>query len=244
MSDKNELIPVDVFGEVSTQVADDSAFDQIGQSTGFLQRIELKSKGKLIDKGIVRPGSYCVVQSSDSATDLGNSIDVIPLARRPKAIDMSDTEKIVVTYDFDSELFKNIEKRSAERDSHCQFGASFLVIERSTGKLYELFLGSKSNRREIGTLSEFLPLTATQIKDRGLKDTKPRGPLPVTLKSELVEKGTWSWFVMKPQPCSNPFTKKQMPDLEVITSETEKFLSSDDGNQPEAAAPAEGGRAR
>lgn len=228
------LIPADVYGEISTQVATDDDFSDLG-SSNFLQRIELKSKGALIDKGIVRPGHYCVIKSGGEADDLGDSIDVLPLARRPKAIDMSDKEHIVVSYDRKSELFQDIEKRSYTKDSNCQFGASFLVVERTTRKPYELFLGSASNRRETGALSNFLPLTADDIKRRRLEGEEPHGPLPLTLKSKRIENKTkgWSWFVIVPKPCSNPFSKSQVPSTDALKEEIAKFLNPNDGNKPE-----------
>lgn len=241
----NDLIPADVYGDVSTQVASDDDFNDMSAS-GFLRRIDLKSKGVLIDIGKVKPGHYCVVKSSDDADDLGDSIDVLPLARRPKAIDMSDKEQIVVTYDRQSALFKDIEKRSTQKDSNCQYGASFLVVERGTGQLYELFLGSSSNRREVGTVSNFLPLTEEDIERRSLTDVEAHGPLPLTLKSKRVEnkaKG-WSWFVIVPKPCSNQFTKKQIPEHDVLKSEIEKFLNPDDGNKPQAEPKMDGKKSR
>lgn len=241
----NDLIPADVFGEVSTQVASDNDFADLG-SSGFLRRIELKSKGVLIDKGKVGPGHYAVIKSSEDADDLGDSIDVLPLARRPKAIDMNDSEQVVVTYDRQREIFKDIEKRSGQPNSRCQYGASFLVVERTTGQMFELFLGSASNRRIVGDVSHYLPLSAADIERRKLKDTEPHGPLPLTLKSKFVEnkpKG-WSWFVMVPKPCSNAFTKDQIPSTDAIKEEIGKFLNPDDGNKPEVEAAASGGRAR
>lgn len=241
----NDLIPADVFGEVSTQVASDDDFSDLG-SSGFLRRIELKSKGVLIDSGKVGPGHYAVIKSSEEADDLGDSIEVLPLARRPKAIDMNDTEQVVVTYDRQSEIFKDIEKRSSQQNSRCQYGASFLIVERTTGEMFELFLGSASNRRVVGDVSDYLPLSPAQIKQRDLKDTEPHGPLPLTLKSKLVknEKKGWSWFVMVPKPCSNAFTKDQIPSTDAIKEEIGKFLNPDDGNKPEVEAAASGGRAR
>lgn len=233
----NELIPAGVFGAVSTQVASDEDFDALSSGSAFLRRVELKSKGKLIDTGKVKPGHYAVIKSGDDADDLGASIDILPLARRPKAIDMNDAEHIVVTYDRSSEVFVDIEKRSSQPNSRCQYGASFLVAERSTGQLYEMFLGSASNRREVGTLSNFLPLSEEDIKRRPQLDektVKPHGPLAVTLKSKFVENKArgFSWFVMVPTPCSNEFTTKQIPSLEVIEEEIGKFLNPDDGNKP------------
>ena len=238
------LIPADVFGAISTQSANDADFADLGSGGSFLRRIDLKSKGALIDTGKVKPGHYAIIKSSEDADDLGDSIDILPLARRPKAIDMNDSEQIVVTYDRQSDLFKDIEKRAAQSNSRCQFGASFLVIERSTGQLFELFLGSASNRREVGTLSDYLPLSAEDIKRRGLTDVEPHGPLPLTLKSKRVEnkKNNWSWFVMVPKPCSNSFSK--VPAPEVLKSEIEKFLNPDDGNKPEVQTATDNGKTK
>jgi len=229
------LIPADVFGDISTQVATDEDFDNLGASSTFLRRIELKSKGALIDTGKVKPGHYCIIKSKEEADDLGDSIDILPLARRPKAIDMNDDEQIVVTYDRNSDLFKDIEKRSWQSNSRCQFGASFLVVERSTGQLYELFLGSASNRREVGAVSDFLPLSDVDIKRRDLTGQESHGPLSLTMKSKRVEnkKKGWSWFVMVTKPCSNKFTKNQIPSADVLKAEIAKFLNPDDGNKPE-----------
>ena len=244
----NELIPMDVLGEVSTQVGSDEDFAALSTG-GFLQRIELKSKGKLIDKRIVLPGHYAVIKSADDAVDLGDSIDIMPLARRMKAIDMSDNAHIVVSYDCNSDLFKDIEERSAVQNSHCQFGASLLVIERSTGKLYELFLGSKSHRKIGAEIMYHLPVSAADIATAEAngnepRATEPRSALPVTLKSKNKtneEKG-YSWFVIVPTPCSNPFSKSQVPNLDKIREEGAKFINPDDGNKPEVETTKAGGK--
>ena len=68
-----------------------------------------------------------MMRSSTWAT----SVDLLPLARRPKAIDMTDMEALVISYDMESEEFKRIAAKSTESDSHCQYGPSFLVYERS-----------------------------------------------------------------------------------------------------------------
>jgi hypothetical protein len=229
----NELIPADVIGVV-TQVANDEDFADLGKS-GFLQRIELKSRGELIDTGVVKPGHYCISKGNGEAEDIGASIDVLVIARRPKAIDMTDKENLIICYDRKSDVFRDIEKRSYEQNSHCQFGASFLVVERSTGGLYELFLGSKSNRLETNTISAAMAISPEKAEQLG---EKPRGPIPLTLKSERItkKKEGWSWFVIKPTPCSNPFTKDQVPKAEVIKDEVKKFLDPDSGKKQDVKA--------
>lgn len=241
----NDLIPADVFGAISTQVGTDEDFADLGTTTKFLQRLELKSKGVLIDIGKVKPGHYAVIKSSEDADDLGDTIDILVVARKPKAIDMNDPEQIIVTYERHGDVFKDIEQRAGKANSRCQYGATFLIIERSTARCYEFFCGSASNRREIPTLSDYMPITAEQIKARQLEGVKPHGPLALTLKSKRVENKArgFSWFVPVPKPCSNPFTAEQIPPADVIRQEIEKFLKPDE-NGPKVESGATAGRAR
>ena len=61
---------------------------------------------------------------------------------------MTDSEAIIVSYDPDTEEFKRIAAQSMEKESHCMYGPSFLVFERSTASFLEFFCGNKSSRSE------------------------------------------------------------------------------------------------
>jgi hypothetical protein len=220
---KNEIAVLDLAGLPSTQIGGDDIYDSLAKSAEFLGRLQLYSKGKAIDKGLVPPGHYGIPQSGEEITGLGNSIDLLVLARRPKAMDMTDTEALIVSYNNESPEFKRIAAQSMEKESHCMYGPSFLVIERSTGQFLEFFCGSKSTRAEAKKIYPFLPITAQDIKARGLTDVEPHGPLPLTLKSKLVEKGPYSWFVPVVVKCSAPFTK--LPANEKIIAEIVKFIA-------------------
>ena len=118
---------------------------------------------------------------------LGDTIDIIPLARRPKAIDMTDDEAIIVNYDPEAAEFKRIAAKSLEKESHCMYGPSFLVFERSRGLFLEFFCGSKSSRSEAKKVYPYLPLSQADIDAKAAKgeevgDLQPHGPLPLTLK--------------------------------------------------------------
>ena len=131
-------------------------------------------------------------------------MDLLPLARRPKAIDMTDMEALVISYDMESEEFKRIAAKSTESDSHCQYGPSFLVYERSTGRFLEFFCGNKSSRIEAKKLFPFLPLTQADIDAKAedgnaVGDLKPHGPVPVTLEGRRWPRtarapGTSPWW--------------------------------------------------
>lgn len=227
MSTSNNLVPVDLTQLPSTQVGSDETFNELAKSGDFLGRLQLFTKGKAIDKGLIRPGRYGIPESGDEIVDLGDTIDIIPLARRPKAIDMSDKEAIIVCHDHESDEFKRIAAKSLEKESHCMYGPSFLVFERSSGRLLEFFCGSKSTRGEAKKIYPFLPITEADIAARELSD-EPHGPLPLTLKSRLVEKGTYSWHVPVVVKCSTPFTN--LPSMDVIVREIERFVNiKDDG---------------
>lgn len=228
MSTSTDLVPVDMTQLPSTQVGSDETFNELAKSGDFLGRLQLYTKGKAIDKGLIRPGHYGIPESADEIVDLSDTIDIIPLARRPKAIDMSDKEAIIVCHDHESDEFKRIAAKSLEKESHCMYGPSFLVFERSSGRLLEFFCGSKSTRGEAKKIYPFLPLTEADIAARDLFGADPHGPLPLTLKSRLVEKGTYSWHVPVVVKCSTPFTS--LPSMAAIVREIEKFVNvKDDG---------------
>jgi len=188
----------------------------------WLQRIQLISKGKYVDQQKIAPGNYGVPQAGegDEILDLSSSIDVIPFAIRDKALDMNEDPPIVV-YDSDSDLFKNIQARSEEKDSGCMWGPVFLVFERVTGQFYELYFGSKSSRREAGKIAPFLPITNKQAEIFGLK---PQIPRPLTLTSKYIKSGKFAWHVPVVSACSTPFTN--LPQVQKIESQIIKFMGT------------------
>lgn len=224
---KNELATVDYSQLPSTQVGGDAMYDDLAKGAEFLARLQLFTKGKPIDKGLIAPGHYGVPESAEEITDLGTSIDLLVLARRPKAIDMTDKEAIIVSYNNESPEFKRIAAKSMEKESNCMYGPDFLVFERSTGRFYDFFCGSKSTRAEAKKIYPFMPLTAADIEARGLTDQEPHGPLAMTLKVKLVEKGSWSWHVPVVQKCSVPFDN--LPADKVIAEITKFITPKEDG---------------
>jgi hypothetical protein len=227
MSETN-LVPVDLSQLPSVQVGSDEQFLELAKSSEFIGRLQLFTKGKAINKGLVKPGSYGIPESDEEVNDLSSEINILPLARRPKAIDMTDTDAVLVNYDPDSEEFKRIAATSLEKESHCMYGPSFLVIEEKTGRFLEFFCGSKSTRSEAKKIYPFLQLTEADIarqKAAGndVSDLVAHGPLPLTLKSRLVEKGSYSWHVPVVSKCATPFTK--LFRMERIIAEITKFVN-------------------
>ena len=218
----------------STQIGNDEAYVELSKGADFLGRLQLFTKGAAIDEGKIPPGHYGIPEG-EKIIDLGTSIDILPLARRPKALDMSDKEAIVTTYDQNSDEFKAIAEKSFEQNSGCQYGTSFLVLERQSGRFLELFFGSKSTRPEAKNIFPYLPLTEADIRARGLKDVEQHGPLPVTLKVRLI-KAKFSWHVPVVQKCSTPFEK--VPSMAAIVKEITKFITIKNDGTEKVAEPA------
>ena len=106
--------------------ADLGALETLVQSTTYLKRIQLYSKGKAVDTGKIPPGSFGV-PGTDDIQNLGTEIDIIPLVVRPKAIDSKDRDAIIVSYTEPSEAFQAIKAASEVKDSKCMWGFAFLV---------------------------------------------------------------------------------------------------------------------
>ncbi|MGD0897606.1 MAG: hypothetical protein ABR915_07200 [Thermoguttaceae bacterium] len=231
MSDNTAMVPVNLEQLPSTQIGTDDQFAELAKGGDYIGRMQLFTKSKANMKGLIPSGHYGIPESDEEIIDLGPSVDLLPLARRPKAIDMTDMEALVISYDMESEEFKRIAAKSAEADSHCQYGPSFLVYERSTGRFLEFFCGNKSSRIEAKKLFPFLPLTQADIDAKAaagnsVGDLKPHGPVPVTLKTKLAENRKGTWHVPVVVMCSTPFSR--LPSEEVIVREITKFLTIKD----------------
>ena len=181
---------------------------------GFLSRVQLYTKGKAINHGLVMPGEYGIAESEDQITRLGKSMDVVPLAFRAKAIDLSDTDSIVSSFDLNSDEFKRIQDASTTENSGCMWGPSFLFFERSTERFLEWFCNNDSARREAGKVGPFLP-----------KDGQVHA---MTMGSRVAEKKTYSWHVPTIAECSTPI---KLPPADEVAREIERFL-----NPPKASA--------
>jgi hypothetical protein len=246
MSD-NALTTLDLSQLPSTQIGSDEAFAELSKGGEFLGYLKLCTNDKYTKRGKILPGHWGIPGPDDTIVDLGDSIDILPLARRPKAIDIADQSAIVVSYDESSPEFKRISDRALEANSGCQFGISFLVLERSTNQFLELFFGNKSARREAKNLYAYLPLTQAEIDRKAAAGANvtglvPHDAHPVTLKVRLAEnKKGQSWHAPVVVKCSVPFAK--IPPMATIAREMNKFLSVKSGGVEKVAEP-EGRTAR
>lgn len=208
----NGLVLLDLNQVPALQLGTDDQFKDLSKSS-FLGRLQLYSKNAQVTKGLIGAGHYGIPETGDDVTDLGKSVDLLVLARKPKAIDMNDKQAIITSYDMGSADFQRIQsKADGIKDSKCMYGPSFLVFERTTCRFLEFFCGTKSTRTEAGKMFPYLPSAANNYS-----------PSPLTLECAFVEKGSYTWHVPVVKPCSTAFDT--VPDAAVIMREINKFLT-------------------
>jgi hypothetical protein len=234
-SGKDSIVP-------TTTADEQAALAKLSEGSTFLKRLQLYSRGKAIDKDYIAKGHFGTPTSKEDIKDLGTSVDLIPLIRKAKAVDMSDRENIIVTNDVSSDEFKRICHNSDNtRDSGCVYGPSYLVYERSTGTFYEFFCQNKSARVASAMINSYLPVSEDMIKNGLTDEKKPRGPKAFTAVAKLVEKGDWTWHVPSIEDCLTPF--ESLPNEEQVLEEIQRFLKPEGGGV-EAVDEPKGGRRR
>lgn|SRR4030042_650976 len=213
----NELIPFSIDAIPTVTDAEYGELVKSDAATKFLPRIQLNTKGKYIDTEKAPPGCW-IVPNGDECTVLGKEVDVLPIAVRSKAMDVSDRDNIVAVYDPNSDEFKRI--KAAPKNSGCMWGLSYLVIERKTAQLYELYFGNASGRAEADKLKPFLPRPG-------------RDPQVATLKIKYRQGKDFSWHVPVVTRCSEPLTDG--PDLTTLVAEKNRFMNPEPGVETEQA---------
>lgn len=188
----------------------------------FLPRIQFYSKGN--EK--IAPGHWGIPLAAGKVVDLGAQIDVLPIARRMKAMDFTDDQHTIATCDVASEDYKRIKAAKDKNTQGFAFGPSFLVVERSTGQLYELFCGSNPLAGAGEPLIGYCTLTKDDCVRLGHDPSEAHEARPASLSSHKVEskkyKGSW-WFVADCTQCSLPFTK--LPSVDAIVAEKGRFTT-------------------
>ena len=188
------------------------------QERDYAARLQLVSKGKLVDSGKVRPGSFAVVDG-ENVTDLGPSVDCIPLACLDKALDVSG-EEVSVAFGKDNPEYQRIAEAAGQPDSGCMFGPVYLLFERTTGSFLELFFNNKSGRIVADRLGALLPISKAAAEAHGVE---ARAPQAANVSSKYIEKGRYAWFapeITKAEGVSfdNP------PSAEALTKAVVNFL--------------------
>ena len=173
----------------------------VAVSTGdWLARLQLMtSRSKMVEGGKFPMNHYALIKDQNFQ-DVGETVDLLILAFRPKAISIGD--QVIVVYDCESDVFKKIQDDSDTQNSGCMFGPEFLVWISQIQKFATFFMGSKSARREAQNVRALMGK-------------------PATLKSKLIEYKKYQWQSPVITPCTTPLT--HMPTQAVLLEQANKF---------------------
>lgn len=167
--------------------------------------------------GLVRPGK-------DTPEQLGEQVDLLFLAVRSHALDMSG-KTVVHSYNIDSESYKSIRQRAdtGGYGSNCMYGPEFLVYLVGQDTLAHFHLGNKSLR--------FL--------GSKIMDLLPDGQKPVsgaTLKTKWIDKAAVPFMGVEVD-ANNAIVISDTEKLKAtILDALPKFLNPvEEGTAPEAA---------
>jgi hypothetical protein len=210
--DNDAMIKIEGVDSIQKWSADD--FAKVSTTGDYLPRLQLMTAGSEQCKTGEFPINHYAIVKDSKFTDYGPAIDILPIAWRPKALDMSG-EVILTDYTPDSEKFKAIITKSEVNDSGCMYGPEYLVWVPVAKTFALFFLGSKSGRRESPKLNARL-LTAS------------------TLKSKKIVTEKHTWFCPEIARCSTPF---DVPTKEQIVEQVEKFNNPPEQVIEEATVP-------
>ncbi len=196
----NELVPM---GSLAvSKYSADSVFGEIASSSAFLPRIMLmQSSSEQVKDDKAKQGHFVLIEGKDQVTDLTREAAVVPLAWRPKAMDMSNLEQIVTVYLHTDPEFARIMAKSEEPNSSCMYGPEYLVWVPDLRKFASYFMSSKTSRRAAPQLKALIGRAAM-------------------LKSEKIVAKKFSWFGPIITICSRAVTP---PPLDEVNTQVDKF---------------------
>ncbi len=194
----------------------DDAFDKLETSI-FLPRLQLMTRNaKLVIDDKAKVNAYALV-AGQSLTQLEKEVDVYVFDWRPKAID-TGADELLICYDpkFDEEsnatgIFKDIQIRSAEKDSGCMWGYEFLVYISAVSKFATFYMGTISSRKEAPNLKAIL--------SKWNEDSENNNP-SATLRSQSLSSKKYTWQTPQITMCQSPL---EQPDQDQLRTVIEQF---------------------
>lgn len=197
-----DLIQVSDKASALLHVEDDGDFKSLAKNVSFLAGFKLfNAQSGAVMRRKIAAAHFGLVKGKDDIHDFGDSVDIIPIAHRFKAVLKHEGEYLSY-YKRKSEPFLRAEAMAkADKQSGCMAGIEFLIWipELSVFSLWYCFTTS--------TLG-----AADSIQAQYLK--------PTTVKSRLVETKKFSWFEPEILRCS---TELAPPTDEQLTDELTRF---------------------
>lgn len=167
----------------------------------FFPRLQLLTdKSKKVTKREFPVNHYASISGQDY-TDLGESVDCVAFAWRPKALDVSDQSTPISVFDIKDPEFQRIYQQTSVPNSGCMCGAEFLVWLPQLKEFVTFYMGSKSGCVES-------------------PNVKKRIGQSMTLKSKYIETKKFNWYTATATVCTSTF---ELPPVEQLQEALDKF---------------------
>lgn len=137
-------------------VSDESFKGLIGDQNTYSSRLQLFSfNSGAVTSRKIEAGHFGLV-NGETIEDLGEEISCMPLAVRPKAMDLSG-DKPNIVYDTTSPAFIDIQSRAkASKESNCMVGVEFLVFLPEKDVFTTFYLANATLLREAQNIKDNL----------------------------------------------------------------------------------------
>lgn len=215
----NELDTLNQNFPMSQHTQDEKMWGEVVAAASFLPYISLYGgNSNACKEGLIGIGRYGLVRQKDKIEDLTAEFNVLALAWRFKAMSIGEGG-IISQYNPKSEAFLAIKEKSEIKDSGCMYGVEFLfwVPELPARCFATFYCNSKTSRREAQNIRPFCPAPADPQKG-----TEAHGPLPMTLKTQLIKTEKYKWHGPVATQCSTQFA---LPTTEEMIEQATKFAN-------------------
>jgi len=187
--------------------ATDDAFNALAKSNDFLPRFALYgSNSNACKKAQIGIGHYGYTEG-DNIIDCGAEVRCYVVSLRLKAMRITN-DKVEAYFNPDHPEFKRIKAESNIKDTGALCGPEFLLWLPEQKVFVTFFMANKTMRREAPIVRSYMP------------SAESPNAKPMTLKVQLIEKGTYLWHGPIVTGCSIPLAA---PDPETLVTELEKF---------------------
>jgi hypothetical protein len=192
-----------------SKYATEEALQTVSKVGDYLPYIQLLgSNSTEVKKGEFPMGHFALNIGQDNRIDLGDSMIILILGWRPKA--MQFQPEVISLFDVNSEEFKQMQIDADKPNSGKGYGAEFLVWLPEVRKLACYFLGNKTGRAETDKVMAVIEQGKT-------------GALPVCKQVAILidpPNSPHAWHGPKTMPHD---LEIEMPPMGLVQQELEKF---------------------
>lgn len=202
---------------------EDKDWNSVVKAGSFLPRLAIfGGQSDLAKQGVIGLGNLGLQKGKDEVLDFGKSVDILVLTYRHNAIEFTP-EGVFNFYDPKGANFQRIVETAdnAKGLCGCQYGPEFLVYIPAAESFGSFHLASKSARYIAN-------------------DTRALVGRWATVSSDFIKKPKYSWHTPKIAPAVA--TNYDVPPLDILQAEIDKFRNAKDSNVNVVEAPKEGER--